>query len=474
MAIDAHHPLYDHYAPEWVKIDRVVRGEKVDKYLMELNPLDKSKENEARNKAYKDRAVFYDLSGNTVAGFIGTMYGKKPSVQLPDSLEYLTENADGSGMGLEQHSKALAYDVITRGRAGLAVSFPQVDGQVSRAQMQSGEVVATINRYSPEQIINWRTTSIGAKTYLSLVVLYEVTERPSESDKYTLEEVEKIREMYLDVDMEGNLTSPIVYHERLWEKTTGDWSVVAEFTPTQSNGETWPYIPFTFVGSEDNNDEIDKPPMKGIVDLNIAHYRNSADYEDSVFYAGQAQAWMSGITQDHIDMMKANGMYVGSRQLIAVPDGGSFGYSQAGENPAVRQAMIDKVEQMASLGARMVEQGSASKTATQAAGEQEVQHSVISLISENITNAYKMALKWVGMYMGVDDDDMQYMLNSDFVSYVAQPQELQFMVQAFQQGAMPMQDYVMWMKKRGYFRDDVSFEEYAELLSANNLLETGI
>jgi len=60
--------------------------------------------------------------------------------------------------------------------------------------------------------------------------------------------------------------------------------------------------------------------------------------------------------------------------------------------------MNDKVDLIIGLGGMFIVPGSAVKTATQSAGEQKVQHSVLSLISSNVSEAYTQALKYVARY----------------------------------------------------------------------------
>ena len=58
--------------------------------------------------------------------------------------------------------------------------------------------------------------------------------------------------------------------------------------------------------------------------LNLAHYRNSADYEDSVFFNGQPQPWMAGLTEEWRDWLKKEGIVIGSRVILPLPENGSF------------------------------------------------------------------------------------------------------------------------------------------------------
>ena len=455
--VDTVHTDYAVYLPDWKKIEHITRLKMLDSYLIELNPHDKSDANKQRNRHYRQRAIFYAIAAQTVQGMLGTMFRRSPHVAVPAGLDYVHTNIDGANTSIVQQAQGLCDDVVRKSRAGLYVSFPPTDGAVSQQDMMEGRFVATVQRFEPEQIINWRTETIGSQTRLKLVVIREYREK---TDRYTVDEYMVLRELYLDEDG--------VYQERHWSDKEGSLKVVSQHTPTDADGNVWREIPFIFVGAENNDSEVDAPVMLPLVELNIGHYRNSADWEDSVWYVGQAQPFMTGVSEMHLEMLREKGMYAGSRELLAVPDGGTFGYASPDPNSLVRQAMVDKVEMMLQLGARLMQPGSAAKTATEVAGIREAQHSVLSLVAANASEAYRQALHWAARYMGVDDtDDIDFAINQEFVAPDASPQEIQQLMAGFMQGTIPASDYIRFMQRAGYFDASRDMDEYQELIDQN-------
>ena len=65
-------------------------------------------------------------------------------------------------------------------------------------------------------------------------------------------------------------------------------------TPLDAKGMPFNEILFQFVGAENNSPDIDFPPLYDLAELNIGHYRNSADYEETSFIAGQPTPVVSG------------------------------------------------------------------------------------------------------------------------------------------------------------------------------------
>ena len=453
MSIDYEHAQHSKYATVWKKINDICDYETVTDYLIELNPDDDSEENASRNSQFQDRAVFSDIAGQTVRGFVGLVFNKEPNAELPAGLDYLEENADGAGVSIYQQSQEVVEDLARVSLAGLWVDFPKTDGPVSAEDISSRKVFATINHFAASQIWNWRTTRRGSQVLLELVVLKSSEEIVGE-DGYSVETQDVFLELYLDND---------VYTVREWRPSTdeAEWEPSDPVVPKQHNGQTWDIIPFMFVGAQSNTWRIDAPVLRGLVELNIAHYNNSAIYEDSVFIVGQAQPWMSGLDIDTMKAFEENGYYIGSGRLMGVPSGEKLDFAQPKENTLAREAMKDKLEMMIGLGAYFIQPGSAVKTATQSSGEQRVQHSVLSLISSNVSEAYIQCIEWCGLFMGVTGN-IEFKLNQDFVDPDATPQELQQVIAGFMQNAIPMADYLEWMKRHKYIAQDKTVEEFED------------
>jgi len=461
MAIDFQHKEYKEHIDQWEMIDAVCEADDdVQKYLIELNPLDRSPENRDRNKSYRERAVFYPVAARTTNGLLSMLFNDWPRLEVPTTLDYLATNCDGSGTSIYQQSQCVAEDIISIGRNGLFVTYPEVEGPLSRADMASGRYTATIHEIDADRIINWRLSQVGSQMKLSLVVFREEIEEV-QPDGYEVKCVTQLRELAL---VDG------VFFDRKWRKNKDDdtWFVFSESTPRDGSGNQWDEIPFIFVGAKSNTTDVDKTTMYYLAKLNIAHYRNSADYEDSTWFAGQAQPWMSGVTSNHIKMMQDNNMYVGSRNMLGVPAGETFGFASAPPNPAVRQAMMDKLDAMIGLGARYLQPNGASKTATQAENEAAITHSDLSLISSNISEAYTLAIQWVARYMNVTlSENDGYTLNKEFIEPDASPQEIQAIIAGFIQGAIPASDYFRWLQKVDLTDDDKTFDEWSQEMNIN-------
>ena len=298
--------------PVWKKIRDVCKGADAVKaagneYLPFLDPSDKSARNKKRNADYIQRAVFYAITGNTKVGLLGLAFRKDPTMTAPDKLNYLRDNADGAGASIYQQSQQVTENILEAAREGLYTDYA------------AGTDEAIILRYQAENIINWRTKRINGRDQLVLVVLRECMEK---EDGFAYKDEIQYRELALE---DGKFIC------RVWRKSAdaGSFSVDSEYHPKPKGEDFWDEIPFTFVGAQNNDPSIDESPLAALVEINLGHYRNSADYEDSVFFCGQVQPVISGLDTAWRDWLQDKGIRVGSRSPFLLPKEGSFTYAQA-------------------------------------------------------------------------------------------------------------------------------------------------
>src|SRR5690606_1641699 len=91
-------------------------------------------------------------------------------------LEFLTEDADGAGVGLVNQSQSAVSENLQLGRGGLLVDYPSGARGMTVAAAEAAGLRPTIALYRGEQIVNWRTQKVGARNMLTLLVLQETYE----------------------------------------------------------------------------------------------------------------------------------------------------------------------------------------------------------------------------------------------------------------------------------------------------------
>ncbi len=456
--IDFQHPKYKENKDKWKLIHDICAAKDLKEYLVKINSTDNSVHAKNRRDQFFKRSVFYSIAGYTAQGFLGKAFSEPAKCEVPENLDYIKYDIDGAGVSIYQQCQEVFKDVVEVGRAGLLVDFPQVEGDVSRQDMIDGRIAATVTRFQAEQITNWQVKKIGSRMKPVLIVL-QSTDHEMHDDGFGFEEVP----IYIELRLEEE---GYIQREYRKEKHSDKWFVHSEVTPVNASGQRLDFIPFVFVGSQANTPKVDFAPMYDIAKINIGHYNNSAIYEDSVFTVGQVQPYMTGLSTDHVDELKKAGMFIGSGTLMAVPSGESFGFAQADPNSLAREAMMDKIQMMIGLGAMFLTPNGVAKTATQVDGELMAQHSILSLISANVSDAYDQALEFVQLFMGGTEPATLY-INQEFVKPNASAQDITAMVSSFLQGALPISDLFEWQQRHGLVDKEKSLEDYSQELSGN-------
>ncbi|HHP8324941.1 TPA: DUF4055 domain-containing protein [Acinetobacter baumannii] len=404
----------------WQKIDDVCDGEDAvkeqrEKYLPKPNAHDKTPENDAAYAAYLTRAVFYEVTGTTLNSLVGAAFATDPSFKFTPELEHLERNANGAGLSAYQLAQTGIRHLLKHYRCALYVDYPDVIPARNLKEHKEQNSYPMIHLLNAVDVINWDSMMVGNQKKLCLVVIREVVSTRG-SDGFSKEDREQFRVLRLEPDENGEFA----YSVQIYTKNDkGKYEGGPKKFPTDHSGRTWSYIPFTFVGAVDNSEEIKKPPLLALANLNLAHYRDSADFQESVFYMGQPQYYVSGVNWQWFDEAKARGIYVGAKVLLPLPENGKIGIEQANPNTLSREAMKDKWNQMKELGARLIEKGSAAKTATEANNDDAVQHSVLSLCVVNMNEALSMALRWCAKYVianvdALNKDDLMFEISQEF------------------------------------------------------------
>ncbi len=456
---------YTDYLPIWQQVDDVIAGERAIKaagvkYLPVPNPADKSKENLARYDQYKKRALFMNATSRTLNAMLGAIYRKTPNVELPPQIEYLNTDADGNGLDLVQHSAGTVKEIIKKGRAGLLVDYPATEGVTTKAQQSTGGIRPYIIQYQAQDIINWRTIKIGAVNKLSLIVLKEESEEYQ--DLFKSEALYNYRVLWLDNNNIYNVTT--------YKKDGKEMSQGETFQPKDAKGKFFNEIPFRFVGSQDNNYTIDEAPLYDLSNVNLSHYRNSADNEESSFLVGQPTLILS--TDSSTEELKTNnpcGLQFGSRTAIVLGVEDSVNLLQAEPNNLPKSNMKDKEEMMVMLGARLV-----SATAQQTAEATRINYgaetSQLSMIVSNVDSAYQDCIRWCMMFETGTDENFVFNLNKDFFAEKMTAQDIQAWVMMMQQSIVAMPDFRQKLRESGQIADTRTDEDIEDDLEIEGAL----
>ena len=421
------------------------------KYLPMPNPEDMTTANKKRYRQYLFRAVFYNVSRRTLSGLVGQVFMRDPVVKLPTAMEVIEDDASGSGVSLEQQAKKSLTMTLAYSRSGLLVDYPEAPAEgVSKADIAEGNIRPVILTFAPQEVINWRVVSRGSREVLALVVIAEIY--CIEDDGFEMKHGGQFR--VLSLDPEGQ------YQVDIWREPVptstdgqnilkGNFQIHETYFPTDASGARLTEIPFTFIGSENNDSNPDHPNFYDLASINMAHYRNSADYEESCFIVGQPTPVITGLTEEWVKDVLKNKIEFGSRAAIALPAGGDAKLIQAEPNTMIKEAMETKERQMVALGAKLIEQKAVQRTAFETKVEATSEGSILTSVTNNVQEAYEFALKWCAQYMGEDDSSIEFELNTDFDIARLTPEEQNQAVKNWQSGAITFGEMRTVLRKAG-------------------------
>lgn len=441
--VKTRHRDYAKAFPIWQKVRHAVAGDLVT-YLRDVG------QNEpdpvygaARQKEYEEGAICYNFTKRTLSGMVGAVMRKDPEQTIPAQLEYLLENADGSGVGLWQQAQDTLGEIDSVGRGGLLVDAPDVQA-ATMAEQNAGLLNPVLAYYTAENIINWRTQRVGSINLVVMVVLREEYEYQDGQDEFSYQCCEQYR--VLDI-IEGQ------YRQRIYRfdaKGTLQNGSVIEIFPQLGNIEPG-VIPFTFIGATNNDHTVDDAPLLPLAELNIGHFRNSADNEESSFVVGQPTLFIApGENMSRQTFLEANpnGVKMGSRSGHNIGAGGNAFLVQADANNLAKENMLQKEQQAIQIGAQLITP-STQITAESARLQRGADTSVMATIANNVSSAYTQALKWVAGVMGVTDDGIEFTLNVEFFLMPMTAQDRAAWMADINAGLLPATAYYAALRRAG-------------------------
>ena len=459
MAIDTEHPDYRLYAEKWKRCRDAMAGEDAVKaaketYLPRVSRAQKQNEYDD----YLARAMYVNMSGRTKDGFHGMAFRKDPDVVLPDLVSDRRNDITPDGKSDEGLAREVLRNVLVVGRHGLFVDFPNAntDGEeLSQSDVEAFGIRPYISGYRAEDIVDWHHRRIGGQIRLSMVKLRERSIEIDESYERTT--IQKIR--VLELTPEGE------YRVRLYSLATSDdghikqeWQLEAEWFPRMS-GERLRFIPFVFADPVEGGADVHDPILLDLVNVNLSHFRTSADLEHGAHFTGLPTPWFVGFQDkelgDKIRIGSAGGI------VSSNPDAkvGMLEFSGNGlstlENGAKR-----KEEIMALLGARMLMSEPRKVEAAETAeihrtGEDSILGSLVANVSEALERAFRILALWSGVpEEALEAEPIVYQINRDFMPHKLSPQMLQALMATWQQGGIAFGDFIHQLKLGEVVRPD--------------------
>ena len=202
---------------------------------------------------------------------------------LPAALQPMIEDADLAGTPVDTFIENVVKEVIDVTRVGVLVDYPVASGEfMTVGQAQAVGLRPYLATYKAEAIINWRTARVSGVNQLVLVVLAETY--TEQKDEFTAEE----KTQYRVLDLADG-----AYRVRIYRTDLN--TPAFEYTPMM-NGKRLPYIPFVLIGRNGEAIDPQKPVLLDLVDVNMSHYRGTADYEHALHFTALPRRLLPGMS----------------------------------------------------------------------------------------------------------------------------------------------------------------------------------
>lgn len=456
MPVNSLHPEYEKMVDKWKLVRDIVNNDAQD-HIRTVDPNDP-----VRSLQYKEDAILTNFTNLTKIGLTGLVFSKPTEYFIPPELDYLEDDTTGERLGLKQFSQYVVEEVLQTGRMGLLVDYPPVNGTITKEMEELLDIKARIKPYIAESIINWQLRDLGSKSVLSLVVLEETVQKINDLDGFQWEEKKQYRIL--------RLSESLIYTQMVLSE---DGDIVEPETTPIANGKPFNRIPFVFVGSQNNDWRLDNPPLYDMAVINLGHYRNSADYEESIFIVGQPTIFTSGDQNpDEFNAVYPDGIYFGARKGYHLGVDGRAELLQASPNQLADAAMKRKEEQAAAIGARLIAPPGGRETAEAARIRYGSQNSALFTITDNCSMAIEEALMRVAEFQGANPEPIEFRLNKEFFDETADPNLIAQEILMLEKKAISIEEFRKHLKRVGVLeegaKEDIPFEVQPQPEVANN------
>lgn len=461
MPVDTTHHEYDAAHPDWSIVRDVMAGSRAVKeagttYLPRL-----SGDSDDEYRAYKMRAKFFNATARTHSSLAGFIFRKDPQFKVPDEMGGFMADATMTGLSFLEYCKEVARDVLSVGRIGTLVDF---DGDTENRPY--------VCAYKAENILNWKLERIKGRVVLTMLTLFEydaeyypsIDGQKKAPDEYEQPQFQQWRVYRLELDSEGNeFVTCTIYRKKENDKKRGpEFVAIAKTVPTR-RGKALSAIPFIFHNAENGLPCIGKIPLLDMAEINLAHYRTSADLENGRHFTGLPTPWAAGFDADDDELkIGSNTAWVTENSDAKV---GYLEFTGQGLG-ALKEAIEEHERQMAALGAKMLEPESKKAeafdtvAARQAAESSALTNATITC-TETLSDVMQLVDWWLGTADSPEDleDTVNVELNTEFVSASISSDLLRELTAAYLGGAIDFPTYCYKLQQGEIIPPGRSMEE---------------
>lgn len=483
MTVETRNAALSAKAAQWARVRHAVAGsdtvrENATDYIPQL-----SGQTRTEYASYIQRPVFLEATGRTRDAMTGLATSRAPAVVMPASIEYLAEDIDADGSTLGELAAHMVDELQETGFGALLTTHNGDPANPGTAAAPSGRPL--LSWYPAEAVVDWKHATVGGSRVLAQLRVIETVEEADPSDEFTPSRVEQI--VVHDLDAAGNYRIRKYREDQSKTRKPRDpkWRMVAGPDYPVANGAPLKYVPGRLV-SASNRRTPGNAPLAAIAEVNLSHWRSSADYEHALHFCGLPTAFAVGVSSggtprgDVIAAMDANTDmdFQARRGRAPATQGPAIKLGSANvitfENPqadmkylslptdgigALRTAIDGKERMMGVLGARMlVPEGGAAESGVALAVKRSGESSALVRIANAVSNAITECLQYAAEWAGVADD-ISFTLDTSWAKGQIDGATLATLLSACNAGKISRESFIDTLRTAGFIADNVSTEE---------------
>ena len=420
MPIDSLHPNYN---DAWETVTTNAFAGDVLDYIPRLVGQSKVEYN-----AYRERATYFNVTRRTAYALVGALLRKpyESNVETDDVKIY-------GDLSFDEFLAETILGVMTSGRMGLLCDYNDETG--------SPYIVS----YPNCTITNWRMNN---NDELEFVILREDKYDQKPDDPYAVEHKVCYRELTV---IDG------AYTVRIWHQTHGkQWEITEEYVPSY-RGSPLTFIPFVFINSVDTTPKVCEPTLYNLGQINISHFRTSADIEHAAHFTALPQPYISGaLANDKTELP------IGTFDVWQLEEGSTTGYLEFSGSgiSSLQDIQKHKEDQMGAIGTRMLQDKKGVESVEALRIRQGSESATLVALASAVENGFEMVLAFYDIWNG-GDGNVDFMTNKDFSPATMSPQEMKTLMEAYLAGTIS-QDTFLTNLFEGEIVNDVD-EEKAKL-----------
>ena len=383
MKVNETDPRVSAMAEDWALIDALLGGTRAmrlagERYLPKWtleDPLDYA----ARLKI----ATLFPATEQTIKEMTGRVFADQIELNkdVPGWIrEDVWPDIDRQGINGHTWARGWFFEALAKGMSHVLVDAPPKvlpDGREIRTQADQREagVRPYLIRLSPERILGWKVDADGQ---LSQV---RITWSRTVADDFADKVIPQIR-----------VYEPGVI--RVFEEVASAAGKEKEWVQVEAIPYDLPIIPLVTCYTKRTGLLQSTPPLRELAHMNVAHWSQQCSTRSLLQTAGVPILAAFGLNEENPKLL------IGSKNAVLLPIGGDMKYIEhSGKAIAAgRDDLKDLEGQMKAIGAKLLEPGEGTKTATQANEEAASSNSPLGAMVEDLQDALNQLLYVIGLY----------------------------------------------------------------------------